>query len=1028
MKKFLGLILSLVMLLSAVPQTFAAEDNVRLQFSDDFSNGNLYWRCGDGSSIGGGKLKTPKNWANIGLAASGITWKDFIYEFDFKLTDECDPSVPDPWFMFNCKGMQFFWRINSSLHASDGKTEAKISDSKLTIGTQYTVRVKAKDNFMILYLKKDTDSNFTEIGNIKGASLNKSGSIGFTSYYPSEIDNIKMYAYEGADLTVKDKISLVPVKGEYKIEISNSKNAKLSYESNNAEIATVDENGVVNGVASGMVAIDIKDEKGNVVETVGMKVYTPIESMKFEYNSDKTIYVGDQMGEDIEVAPAGALSLFDWSVDKNDVIEVYGSSNLRRGIIAKAPGEVTLTVKDKNGDNAVTKKITVLPDSERPKDEIGTTVLTKTGSKNKISDSFFGFHMVPECLIPQNQSLTVERMKELNTSVFRPEQALMQSVKNKENSNKYENWHQVFEQDYPIWEIAKQSGNRMSYVVDPISYDDESCIEQVKYLYEKIGGGYTLELGNEVYAIGAEERFPRAKDYFEWAKDFAVKVKSISPDITCVAVILSNEAEMRILADPYNNQMLEADWAYTQTHRVDEWNKTAEEYKDDFDGFISHNYASVESIAGYTGEEFLRKLYAYVTDDYYSILANSGRLGNKPMYITEWGNLAAEMFWGTGITNEDRIRFQWQMYPAAAIKNMEQLLNYAKTGCVTETEMHDFQDGQGFGVYAPSVEETPYRTVFKEIGPLLSKYKYNYDINGSGGSYCQDKAFYWGSDVATVVRNIEAWGLGDENDVKKVILSNHTNVVQTATLSGAQLKPEWSYGGSADKVVPDWMINRNYTNWFANEGVDTSLKPDTHSGAQYSDSVEIPPYTIMVCDVNGKPALIDGNNADVTSKITQWYMNDGIVLKTGSNYGYVNNEKKLIDSSDDKVMPVIKDDRTLLPLRFVSENLGCAVDYDDATKAIKISGNSIEINLTVGDKKYTVNGEEKEFDVEAMVENDRTLVPLRALAEALGKEVQWDNSGLIIITYPKAGFESSKFTWLNSFNHEEMLKILNLFQ
>lgn len=439
-------------------------------------------------------------------------------------------------------------------------------------------------------------------------------------------------------------------------------------------------------------AIDIKDEKGNVVETVGMKVYTPIESMKFEYNSDKTIYVGDQMGEDIEVAPAGALSLFDWSVDKNDVIEVYGSSNLRRGIIAKAPGEVTLTVKDKNGDNAVTKKITVLPDSERPKDEIGTTVLTKTGSKNKISDSFFGFHMVPECLIPQNQSLTVERMKELNTSVFRPEQALMQSVKNKENSNKYENWHQVFEQDYPIWEIAKQSGNRMSYVVDPISYDDESCIEQVKYLYEKIGGGYTLELGNEVYAIGAEERFSRAKDYFEWAKDFAVKVKSISPDITCVAVIFSNEAEMRILADPYNNQMLEADWAYTQAHRVDEWNKTAEEYKDDFDGFISHNYASVESIAGYTGEEFLRKLYAYVTDDYYSILANSGRLGNKPMYITEWGNLAAEMFWGAGITNEDKIRFQWQMYPAAAIKNMEQLLNYANKGDVFAYST----DGKGY--------------------------------------------------------------------------------------------------------------------------------------------------------------------------------------------------------------------------------------------------------------------------------------------------------------------------------------------
>lgn len=1027
MKKVLSVILSLFILIGILPQAFAAEDKIRLQFSDDFSNGNLYWRCGDGSNISGGKLKTPKNWANIGLATTGITWKDFIYEFDFKLTDECDPTVPDPWFMFKCKGMSFFWRIKSSLHGSDGKNESKISDSKLEIGTQYTVRVKAKDNFIILYLKKDTDNDFTEIGNIKGNSLNKAGGIGFTSYYPSEIDNIKVYAYEDADLTAKDKISLVPVKGEHKIEISNSKNAKLSYESNNTEIATVDENGVVKGVANGMTAINIKDEKNNVVETVGMKIYTPIETMKFEYNADKTIYVGDQMGEDVEVTPTGALSLFDWSVDKNDVIEVYGSSNLRRGIIAKAAGEVVLTVKDKNSDNVITKKITVLPDSERPKDESGTTVLTKTGSKNKISDSFFGFHMVPECLIPKNQELTTDRMQELNTTVFRPEQTLMQSIKSKVKSGKYENWQQVFETEYPIWQIAQKSGNRMSYVVDPMSYDDEDCLAQVKYLYEKNGGGFTLELGNEVYSMVAEERFPHASDYFEWAKSFTEKVKAISKDITCTAVILSNESEMRILADPYNNAMLESDWAYTQAHRVDEWNRTATEYKDAFDGFISHNYASVESIAGYTGEEFLRKLYAYVTDDYYSILANSGRLGNKPMYITEWGNLAAEMFWGAGVTNEDKIRFQWQMYPGAAIKNMEQLLNYAKAGCVNETEMHDFQDGQGFGVYTSAIEETPYRTVFKEIGPLLSQYKYSYDINGSGGSYSMDKAFYWGTDVATVVRNVEAWGLGDEDDVKKVILSNHTNVTQKATLTGAQIKPEWSYGGSADKVVPDWMVNRAYTQWLANAGVDTSLKPDTHTGAEYSDVVEIPPYTIMVCDVNGNPSILNGNNAEKTSKIAQWYINDGIVLKIGNNYGYVNNEKKSIDSADENVMPIIKDDRTLLPLRFVSENMGCQVDYNDDTKDIHIYGTGIDIKLTVNEKKYYVNGEERMFDVEAQVENGRTLVPLRALAEALGKEVQWDNSGLIIITYPKAGFESSKFEWLNSFNHEEMLKILNLF-
>lgn len=113
-----------------------------------------------------------------------------------------------------------------------------------------------------------------------------------------------------------------------------------------------------------------------------------------------------------------------------------------------------------------------------------------------------------------------------------------------------------------------------------------------------------------------------------------------------------------------------------------------------------------------------------------------------------------------------------------------------------------------------------------------------------------------------------------------------------------------------------------------------------------------------------------------------------------------------------------------------AENIRCVKYIEDENtgfyaNAYKDTG--IDIKLTVNEKKYYVNGEERMFDVEAQVENERTLVPLRALAEALGKEVQWDNSGLIIITYPKAGFESSKFEWLNSFNHEEMLKILNLF-
>ena len=72
-------------------------------------------------------------------------------------------------------------------------------------------------------------------------------------------------------------------------------------------------------------------------------------------------------------------------------------------------------------------------------------------------------------------------------------------------------------------------------------------------------------------------------------------------------------------------------------------------------------------------------------------------------------------------------------------------------------------------------------------------------------------------------------------------------------------------------------------------------------------------------------------------------------------------------------------------------------------------------------------GQVSSFDVEAQVVNDRTLLPLRAMAEAIGKDVQWVPNGLIVITYPGAGFEPEGKEWMSEVNHDDLMKILNLF-
>jgi len=64
-----------------------------------------------------------------------------------------------------------------------------------------------------------------------------------------------------------------------------------------------------------------------------------------------------------------------------------------------------------------------------------------------------------------------------------------------------------------------------------------------------------------------------------------------------------------------------------------------------------------------------------------------------------------------------------------------------------------------------------------------------------------------------------------------------------------------------------------------------------------------------------------------------------IELWIGKNIARVNGKNTPIDSANTKVVPEIINSRTMLPLRFISENLGCSVSWEDATKTITITYN-----------------------------------------------------------------------------------------
>ena len=123
-------------------------------------------------------------------------------------------------------------------------------------------------------------------------------------------------------------------------------------------------------------------------------------------------------------------------------------------------------------------------------------------------------------------------------------------------------------------------------------------------------------------------------------------------------------------------------------------------------------------------------------------------------------------------------------------------------------------------------------------------------------------------------------------------------------------------------------------------------------------------------------------------------METKLELQINSNIIKIDGIEKRMDTA-----PFTLNSRTYLPVRFISEALGCYVRFYPSEKKVMVRHHGIEITMFFDDDRIIKNGEIKSMGVNTIIKDGRIFIPVRFLVEALGYKVEWkEETQEVIIT------------------------------
>lgn len=210
-----------------------------------------------------------------------------------------------------------------------------------------------------------------------------------------------------------------------------------------------------------------------------------------------------------------------------------------------------------------------------------------------------------------------------------------------------------------------------------------------------------------------------------------------------------------------------------------------------------------------------------------------------------------------------------------------------------------------------------------------------------------------------------------QEDLKQIVDSyNKEQILEQSktiekALDGSNISMKTTFG--KDSYKEDVKANINVANLF-------KLSMDMSSNAKKLDKAEIKlPTSVKEISMMEYISML-------TSMMPEGESGPMVFVR-------VNGEDVDFEDQD----PILKENRTLVPIRGLLENIGAEVNWDQKAQKVTAKKDDMNVEFTIGSKVAKVNGKDVNLDVAAEVVNNRTMIPLRFISENLGYKVKFDN-------------------------------------